>query len=294
MFDLKIMPVEKCGRVGACQASPSGYASSLKSQYTYTEPSTDRVADHALAQLEAARQVDIATHEKNLPAIENNKLIVAHVTQLMEAIGMPRSYRVRDFKSRARYPKYDNPTAGYLGDLQREVPVADGFEQSTRTYESLLATYRKFKESAAEQAARAQRERETAAERERQARLANVELAEIILRYGLDRESDWSEVLEALCDKHQRADLAVAMRRVRNDWNDGPDAVSNAIDRFKIETDEDKEIANDIMRHLGDGWDHDGRCFRDTTWNYDRLMASLPEQLGADVGTAWSRSTADD
>jgi hypothetical protein len=294
MFDLKIMPVAKCGHVGACQSSPSGYASDLKNRYTYSEPTADRVADHALQKLEAARQLDIETHEKNLPAIENNKLIVAHVTQLMEAIGMPRSYRVRDFKSRARYPKYDNPTAGYLGDLQREVLVADGFEQATRTYESLLATYRKFKESAAEQAARAQRERETAAERERQARLANVELAEIILRYGLDRESDWSEVLEALCDKHQRADLAVAMMRVRNDWSDGPDAVSNAIDRFKIETDEDKEIANDIMRHLGDGWDHDGRCFRDTTWNYDRLLGSLPDQLAADVRTAWSRSTKDE
>lgn len=290
MFDLKIMPVVKCGHVGTCQSSPSGYASDLKNRYMYSDPTADVVADHALRKLEAAREIDIDTHEKNLPAIENNKLIVAHVTKLMDSVGMPRSYRVRDFKSRARYPKYEYQPAGYLGDLQREVLVDDGFEQSTRTYERLLATYRKFKESAAEQAARAQRDRETAAERERQARLANVELAEIILRYDLNRESDWSEVLEALCDKHQRADLAVAMMRVRNDWSDGPDAVSNAIDRFKIETDEDKEIANDIMRHLGDGWDHDGRCFRDTTWNYDRLIGSLPDQLASDVGTAWSHA----
>jgi hypothetical protein len=293
MFDLKIMPVEKCGRVGTCQASPSGYASSLKSQYIYTEPSTDRVADHALAQLEAARQVDIATHEKNLPAIENNKLIVTHITQLMEAIGMPRSYRVRDTKSRARYPKYDTLPAGYLADLQREVKTDDGFASATSSYERMLAQYQAFKAQAAQVAEQALRERAAAAEREKQAKLANVELAEIILRYGMDREFDWRDVLDALRDQHQRADLAVAMMRVRHDWNDGPDPVSNAMDRFKIETNEDKEIANSILRNLGDGWDGDGRCFRDCEWNFDRLIASLPEQLGADINTAWRRSSED-
>lgn len=294
MFDLKIMPVEWCGKIGSCQAHPSGYASALKSRWSYGDPSQDQVADHALAQLDAARKADIAAHEKNAPALENNKLIVTYITQLMEAIGMPRSHRVRDHKSRARYPKYDTLPAGYLADLQREVKTDDGFASATSSYERMLAQYQAFKARAAQAAEQAQRERAAAAEREKQARLANVELAEIILRYGMDRESDWKDVLEALCEKHQRVDLAVAMMNVRHDWNDGPDKVSHAIDRFNIDTTEDKDIANSVMSNLGDGWDGDGRCFRDCEWNYDRLLSSITDkQLVADVTTAYARSTGD-
>ncbi len=288
---MKIMPVEPCGKIGACQAHPSGYASALKSRWSYSKPSQDQVADHALAQLDAARKADIAAHEKNAPALENNKLIVAHITQLMEAIGMPRSHRVRDHKSRARYPKYDTLPAGYLADLQREVKTDDGFASATSSYERMLAQYQAFKVQAAQAAEQALRERAAAAEREKQARLANVELAEIILRYGMDRESDWEDVLEALCEKHQRADLAVAMMNVRHDWSEGPDQVSSAIDRFTIETNEDKDIANSVMSNLGDGWDGDGRCFRDCDWNFDRIIGSIQDQqLAADVMTAYVRA----
>jgi hypothetical protein len=294
MFDLKIMPVEWCGKIGSCQAHPSGYASALKSRWSYSDPSQDQVSDYALAQLDAARHDDIAAHEKNAPALENNKLIVAHITQLMEAIGMPRSHRVRDHKSRARCPKYDTLPAGYMADLQREVKTDDGFAGATSSYERMLAQYQEFKAQAARAAEQAQRERAAAAEREKQARLANVEPAEIILRYGMDRESDWEDVLEALREKHQRVDLAVAMMNVRNDWSDGPDQVSHAIDRFNIETTEDKDIANSVMSNLGDGWDGDGRCFRDCEWNYDRLLSSITDkQLVDDVTTAYARSTGD-
>lgn len=289
--NMKIMPVELCGKVGSCQAHPSGYASALKSRWSYGEPSQNQVADHALAQLDAARKLDIAAHEKNAPALENNKLIVAHITQLMEAIGMPRSHRVRDHKSRSRYPKYDTLPAGYLADLQREVRTDDSFASATSSYERMLAQYQAFKAQAAKEAEQALRDQAAAAEREKQARLANVELAEIILRYGMGREFDWKDVLDALCGKHQRADLAVAMMNVRHDWNDGPDQVSNAIDRFNIETNEDKDIANSVMSNLGDGWDGDGRCFRDCEWNYDRLIGSIQDQqLAADVMTAYARA----
>jgi hypothetical protein len=138
---MKIMTVEPCGKIGSCQASPGGYASALKGygRWSFSDPSQDQVADHALAQLDAARKLDIAAHEKNAPALENNKLIVAHITQLMDAIGMPRSHRVRDHKSRARYPKYDTLPAGYLADLQREVKTDDGFASAPSRNERMLA-----------------------------------------------------------------------------------------------------------------------------------------------------------
>lgn len=284
---LKIMPVATAWKVGTCQASPSGYASHLGS---YSTPSPARVADHALAQLEAARKADIAQHEANLAALQNNLQVQKAVTEMMTAIGMPTRWSERDLKSRSRYPKTISHPAGYITDLAREVKVSDGFEHATRSYEELLRRYTEFKERADREAEEARRKKEREAEDAKQARLANVELAELILRWGLPRESTWCEVLESLRDKHQRANLAVAMMNVRGDWNDGPDEVSSAMDRFTIETTEDKDIANSVLSNLGDGWDGDGRCFRDCAWNYDRLMASLPEPLGADLALAYGRA----
>lgn len=295
MTDLKIMPVEMCRAVGSgCKSNPADYASYLQSHISSRVPAATRVAEYALQQLATARQKDEETHAKNAPALLNNKELVQAVMAFMDNIGMPKSYSERDLKSRSRYPKTITMKAGYLSDIQRHIITSDNFDMATRTYQELLERYTQFQKAAIEKAEREQRERERAAEVERQARLANVELAEIILRYGMDREFDWRDVLDALCDQHQRADLAVAMMRVRHDWSDGPEAVSNAIDRFKIETDEDKEIANSVLRHLGDGWDGDGRCFRDCSWNYDRLIASLPEQLGKDINTAWTRAAVDE
>lgn len=283
---LKIMPVATAWKVGTCQASPGGYASSLSS---YSTPSPARVADHALAQLEAARKADVAQHEANAPALENNMRVQAAVTAMMNGLGMPTKWSERDLKSRSRYPKTISHPAGYITDLTREVKVSDGFEYATRTYEELLRRYKEFKERADREAEEAKRKNEREAEDAKQARLANVELAELILRWGLPRESTWPEVLDALRDKHQRANLAVAMMNVRGDWSDGPGEVSSAMDRFTIETTEDKDIANSVLSNLGEGWDGDGRCFRDCTWNYNELMASLPEPLGADLALAHAR-----
>jgi len=75
------------------------------------------------------KEVDEA-HEKNLPAIENNKALRKKVELMMHAIGIPDSWSERDWKSRARTPKYIKHTAGYLGDLNRNCPVDDGYERA--------------------------------------------------------------------------------------------------------------------------------------------------------------------
>lgn len=290
--DLKIMPVTQCGAVGACQSSPQSYASRMN---TYSTPSDSAVADRALQELEAARAKDIATHEANVPAIENNKLVHAFVTETMEAMGMPRRWSERDMKSRARYPKKIDHQAGYLTDLAREVKVNDSFGHCTSVYESLLGRYKEFKVAADQTKANEAKKREQAAEEAKKARRANFELARLVLRCGLDPETaEWGDVLDALRLQHQRINLAVAMMNVRHDWNDGPGEVSDAIAAFVCETPEDIAIANDILRHLGEGWDGDGRCFRDTEWNYTRLLESIDDkQLVADVMTAYGHWTVE-
>ena len=151
---LKIMPIEQCGAVGKCMASPQSYESHISS-YSYQKPSIDRIAAKAMAELEKARATDVATHERNLPAIANNEAVRAHVEAVMAEIGMPRSWSQRDTKSRSRYPKNITTPAGYLTDLVRECRTDDGFTAATNTYNTLLARYREYEASAQVEAERA-------------------------------------------------------------------------------------------------------------------------------------------
>lgn len=283
---LKIMPLEQCGAVGKCMASPQSYASYISAHST---PSIERVAAYAIQALEAARVADVAMHERNLPAIENNAAVRAHVESVMDGVGMPRSWIQRDTKSRSRFPKNIASSAGYLADLARECRTDDGFAAATTTYNNLLSRYREYEASAKVEAERARVAVERADAEKIAKRKADLALVTIIQRYGLPIESEWSDVLEALRTRDQRLDLAVAMEDVRNDWNEGCGAVEYALSRFVIRNNEDKDIAADVLGCTRDF--EDGRVFRDTTWSYGALYASAADQqLAADVQTARSHA----
>lgn len=283
---LKIQPVEPCGAIGKCMASPQSYASHVSS-YQQTNPRA--VAAHALRKLEEARALDVATHEKNLPAIEANKVIAARVEALMADIGMPKSYSERDRNSRARYPKTITHSAGYIGDLRRHCVTDDCFASATTTYERMKRDYDAYAVRAEAEATEADKKRQREAEAALEKRKADMELATLLLRYGLPIESTWDDVLEALRNKHQRLDLAVAMQLTRGDWSAGPYRVRDALDRFSIETTEDNDIANDVLDCLQDF--EDGRVFRDATWSYTRLFASVTDEaLRADCLLAMTLS----
>lgn len=288
----KIMPVERCGAVGNCMSHPSSYREHAKSRYTYSEPTTARIAEYALRELEAARAKDVAVHEKNLPAMENNKAVATAIVQLNEAVGMPKRWSERDRNSRSRYPKTIGHDAGYLTDIRRDVITDDGFASATATYERLKKEYDAYAEQGKLDADRAERERQREKEAEIEKRKADMELAGMLLRYQLPIESTWGDVLEALRGRDQRLDLAVAMSQTRGDWSDGAYRVADALRRFTIHTNEDKDIAADVAARLVDF--EDGRCFRDCTWNYGRLFASAADQqLAKDVQTAMERGGSD-
>lgn len=286
MNPVTIQPVELCNAIGKCMGSPSSYASYVG---RYQQENPRAIAAHALRELEAARARDVATHEKNLPAIEANKTVLSRIEALMAEVGMPASYTERDTKSRARYPKTIRHDAGYLGDLRRHCRTDDSFDHATSTYERLKKEYDAYAARAEEEAKQADAKKAREAQALVEKRKADMELAAILLRYQLPLESSWSDVVEALCEKDQRLDLAVAMQRTRGDWSEGPYRVENALDRFRIETTEDKDIANDVLSCLEDF--EDGRVFRDTTWSYGRLFAeAADQQLSGDVQKALQRA----
>ena len=290
----KILPIEQCGAVGKCQAHPSGYESSLRGSYSYSTPTKERVATYALQQLEAARANDVALHEANIPKLQHNIVVAQRVEALMAEIGMPTRWSERDRNSRARYPKTISHDAGYITDLRRECKTGDGFAFATRTYEDLKRRYEEYAEAGKREAEAAAREREREQQAALDKRKADMELATLLLRYELPVESTWSDVLEHLCGKHQRLPLAVAMQQTRMDWNEGPYRVTDALRAFQIETNEDKDIAAGVAACLVDF--DDGRVFRDTTWSYDALFASVAKdqpQIVADLKTALERAQED-
>lgn len=291
MYTPKIMPVEQCGAVSKCRSQASDYAGYLNTSRYYT-PTPDAIARHALQQLEEARAKDIAMHEKNVAAMENNKVVAERVRAFMAEIEMPGSHTERDTKSRSRYPKTLTIQSGWIGDVARHIKTSDGFEYQTQVYERLKKDYEAYAARAAQEAQTKRAEQERKLEAEKEARKANVELARIVLRYELAEDSDWPEVLEALRGKHQRIDLAFAMMDVRGDWSEGPDAAENAMYRFQVETTEDKDIATCILSCLQNF--EDGRVFRDCEWNYDRLIQSVSdEQLVNDATLAYNRTKSD-
>lgn len=274
--NLKIMPVEPCGLVNKCMSSPSSYGNYLPDYMHYREKTAAVIAPYALQQLEASRAKDVAAHEKNLPALENNKAVAAAIIALNEAVGMPKRWSERDRNSRSRYPKTIGHDAGYLTDIARECKTDDGFASATASYERLKREYDAYAEQGKREAEHA---KEAAAREEAEKlekRKADMELATILLRYGLPVETDWDGVLEHLRGKEQRIDLALAMLDTRGDWSEGCYRVSAALHRFTIRTDEDKEIAANVLGCTAEF--EDGRVFRDSAWSYDAIFASVPDQ----------------
>lgn len=273
------MNLKSTGHVNSCMAHPSSYKSYIKGN-----PTSLTVAEHALRELQSAREKDLAAHEENLKTIEQNKVSRAHMIELATELGIPDSWKELDHKSRSRYPKHVTKRAGYLVDLERYFPLDDGFNGSTIVYNGLLKRYTEYHERALKEQLGIQADKEKADKEAEEKRKSDIELVKIILRYELPEMSTWEEVYDHLREKHSYIDLAFAMADTRADWSDGFYRVRAALDRFPIVNDLDQAIYNDVMSCMGDD---DGRVFRDTTWNYDQIMLRVEDrQLLADALTA--------
>ncbi|QCO00543.1 hypothetical protein D3093_35460 (plasmid) [Azospirillum argentinense] len=273
------LPIELCGHVGKLCHDPESY----RHTFRLHTPTMLELLAKAAASLEDAFAKDKAIHEANAPAIAHNKALHERVATMMKAVGVPESWSDLEFpSSRSRFKKRVSKRAGYLTDLERWIPIADGFAHQVTHYESAKRRHAEYRVKAEQE----QQQVLAAKEREAQARKANLDLARIIVRYGLPEESDWSEVVSELRKRNKYLDLAVAMYQTRCDWSDGPRAVRYALERFTIENDRDKDIAADVADSLAH-WDGDGRIFRDTAWSYGALWPLVSdEQLVADVQRA--------
>lgn len=258
-----------------------GYRSSTREPNTVEE--VDKLLEKALSVFTEDIQKLTDAHNVNVPAIENNLKIHEKVTLLMrDTLKIPSGYSTYEYKSsRSRNKTETRHTAGYIGDLQRNVKTSDGYEQKLRDLNSYPETFKRIANDLKGKIRSAEAEK-AKAEKAKKEVLAKARLQ---VKYGLTEDSDWSDVLDILDSKCKYFKLARAMEDTRNDWNDGYGRVQYAISSFSIETPEDQEIYDEIFELAHEYDDIDGRIFRYCTYNYSVLYGKVDADLMSDYNT---------
>lgn len=256
------------------------------SSYYERDPKTIEEVDTKLTQLLEKAEVErlkvVAEHEANLPAIENNQKVREKITQIMKDIGIPNNYSTSEFKTqRSRTKTTTTHSAGYLGDLQRNVPVSDESERMLTLIKSAVDSFKRHADTLKGTIRKELQE----AEKTEKAKKEILAKARLQVKYNLDEDFEWSDVLDVLDKKDKYFMLARAMEDTRNDWNDGYGRVQYAISAFEVETEEDKEIFESIHELAYESEDIDGRVFRDCEFNYSFLYGKVSEEILNDYET---------
>lgn len=223
-----------------------------------------------------------AAHQSNLPLIENNKLVREKVALVMKQIGLPATYTKSYYKTnRSNKMTHETTSAGWSSDLTRECIVSDGYESKINQAKS---AFEALKRQADTEKNRIRQEISTKEKTEKEKKSVQA-LARMQVKYGLDEDSDWTDVLEALDSKDKYFALARALEDQRGDWSCGFYRVQHGVDCFFVETDEDKEIYESLHSLAYDEDLDDGRTFRDCEYNYDFLYSKVDADLMKDYDT---------
>lgn len=241
-----------------------GYYGGSKAPTTLAALSLRKEA--VLKEHEKLKQDIEQVHTGNLPALAVNEIIHEKMTLVMQQAGIGTTFSVREVPKGKRTMQWVTKPAGWVTDLNREVPTSDGFDSAIYSMknraESIEQTYKKMAAKLAEE------EKKAAAEVKAQTKI--LELAKLQVKYDLPATTDAEGILEHLRGLDKYFNLAYAMEATRNDWNDGFYKVENALASFVVEKDLDKEIEKELQE-LVIGEEQDGRIFRDCQYNYGYL-----------------------
>jgi len=89
--------------------------------------------------------------------------------------------------------------------------------------------------------------------------------------------------IEATLLKNKYLRLAYYLNKNRNDWSDGHSYAESGLSGFAVEKQIDSDIYNDISSYIDDGWDGDGRVFRDCKYNYTVLYGMVEDKSLVDL-----------
>ncbi|MNQ66527.1 hypothetical protein D3C85_810190 [compost metagenome] len=200
---------------------------------------------------------------------------------MRDMLKIPSGYSTYEFKTNRSSKKTETRhTAGYLGDLSRNIKTDDGYTYTASQVERYKETFTQIANNLKQKIRAVQAEKEKEEKNKKSVQV----LARMQVKYGLNEHSMWEDVLEALDSKDKYFMLARAMEDTRGDWSEGFGRVEWAINKFVVESPEDKEIEDNISTFL-DGEYEDGRCFRDCEWNYSVLYGKAAAEVLKDYET---------
>lgn len=222
--------------------------------------SSDRRWPHAQSDYKAALELA----KQNDAAKAANELLASNLAKMIEACGLKcevvdRSWRTGKVKSRT--------------PMEWKSALSNAFPSPSGTTDEVEAKWKRLSEQQAkiekqrEQEAAQKEAARLADERERQLTVAVIEAAKFL---GIDPiTADAESIIETLRERDKYLDLAVAMSATRGDWSDGFYRVEHALGRFEVVTEDDRKMVADVSSCMAHD---DGRVFRDTEWNYDKIF----------------------
>lgn len=273
-FNEKIRSIVQCTNIINLNIEPRQFFNSYESEVNPYH------IDLARKILDSAKEKDNNIHRANLENIEINKYIIYNLKMIMSTIGIAESYRVRDTKSRARFPKYINKESGIISDIREFIKVNDNYEYAMNEYERKSKILYRYSSEVIERENNKKIEKEKENKKIREQK----EFLKLCIKYDAPDDADKQELYEIIIDKDKKLRLAMAMLSVRQDWNDGCGPVEYALGQYKIEDDIDNEIydcVSEMINIFND--DRDGRYFRDCKYNYDVLFAMVDGELYNDA-----------
>ena len=271
---LAIKKVEGC----KCQVFYGSDSLKIKSYYSNRDPDTSEQWDAQLEKFKAmcAAELDrlAAVHAANEPIIAHNNKVAEKIRIFMKATGIPDSRAETDYGTgRRRTPKTTWVPAGYIGDISRNVIVADGYESAVRSVKD--AEQKAVERVKAEKVKLEQVERQKKVDEAK--KKADMVIVHMRVKYGCEVEAEPDDVLSAILEKNKYLHLAHFMQMNRSDWNDGPNYARTGLDGFNPETELDREIY-DAVQAACDDWGGDGRVFRDMEHNYGEIYALVNDE----------------
>ncbi len=210
--------------------------------------------DSLLAVLDRLSTEANAVEQRNLVVAAHNLKITNKVKLMMNELGIPDKYSETTYKRNK--PVANWVSAGYMGDLQRNVPISyprSGFDAQIKAKRERILKWASDALAELREQAKTIRMAEHARKRENF-------LATMRARYNLNYEADESEIFNAIIDRSPYLKLAHGLMRNRKDWSEGPYYAKIALSRFILRNPVDEEVRNDIQSKIDD-WGGDGRVF---------------------------------
>lgn len=223
--------------------------------------------------IDCLAEIDQSIHQENIQKAEKNRRTERAVLELLQRIGIADSHYGYASKRSSKQTKL---SYSFPSEIRGQIPT---YYQESKIEDLKKSLIKQFAELYDREVNKI-RDARRAKEKEEADRLANKKLALLLAKYDLDLESEWSNVLDKILEKNKYLRLAHYLRMNREDWNEGDWYARRGLDQFTIETEEDRLIYDNISSYTGEGWDFDGRVFRDCTYNYDVLFSMATDQDG--------------